>query len=41
MACDGCGHEIIVGFGHGPVSESHRDEFETWKAFITHTVNDC
>jgi len=40
--CKGCGHEIIVGFGHNPVAIQHEEHF---KNFIERAkeiqINDC
>jgi hypothetical protein len=39
--CEGCGDEIVVGFGQHPLSEHYQPEFARWTPFVTHTVNDC
>lgn len=39
--CEGCGHEIIVGFGHAPIGEHYRPDFAAQLAAVSHTVNDC
>jgi hypothetical protein len=39
--CEGCGGEIIVGFGQNRVSEHFEADFDKWLPRVTHTVNDC
>lgn len=39
--CQGCGHELISGFGHSPMSEDYRPDFDSLLPSVTHTVNDC
>jgi hypothetical protein len=41
--CEGCGHEIVVGFGRQPIRERHHEDFDqavrSFKA--EYQVNDC
>ena len=41
LRCNGCGAEIIVGFGLQPIAERFETEFQQKLAYVTHTVNDC
>jgi hypothetical protein len=41
MECQGCGHQIIYGYGAHPVAENHEDRFAEAMTYVTHTVNDC
>lgn len=37
MECRGCGHQLIVGFGHSPIWQ----DFQPDQPKETHRVNDC
>jgi hypothetical protein len=37
--CEGCGKEIIAGFGKAPVASCFSPDFEQYKAYATHEVN--
>ena len=39
--CDGCGDEIVVGFGQNRLVEHYEPEFERFLPLVTQTVNDC
>lgn len=39
--CEGCGTEIIYGYGHNPVMQDFRNDPETMREVATHRVNDC
>lgn len=39
--CPGCGHEIIVGHGRGPVAEHYQSNFTQWAPLVSLQVNDC
>jgi len=39
--CQGCGAEIIVGFGHRPIAEHHQDGFAEKVKNVTLQINDC
>lgn len=39
--CQGCGAEIIIGFGKTPFIEDHRPNAATEFLRCTHIVNDC
>lgn len=40
--CEGCGAQIISGWGSGPIAEQHRDDFERQLSVsFTITINDC
>ena len=39
--CEGCGVEIIHGYGHQPVMEDYRNGAEAMQTAATHRVNDC
>lgn len=40
--CPGCGHEMIQGFGGGPIAEHFMANFDAVTAGRkTYTVNDC
>lgn len=39
--CRGCGHEIVVGHGQGPMSEKHHADFEEYTCHAELTINDC
>jgi hypothetical protein len=44
MRCDGCGTEIVYGFGMNPLSEHYREGFEEWLEVSRDgmvVVNDC
>lgn len=30
--CEGCGHQILTGFGRDPVAEAHEDSFVAYSA---------
>lgn len=41
--CQGCGAEILSGFGHDPISEHYQPEFKNWMTRLKPQtqVNDC
>ena len=39
--CEGCGHQIAVGYGQGSVSEHYMDDFEEELQHSQSVVNDC
>lgn len=39
--CEGCGVEIITGYGVNPFMEDYRHGDENMKANATHRINDC
>lgn len=39
--CEGCGVEIISGYGHTPVAEHFTTDFDAWRGRVTVVVNDC
>lgn len=42
--CQGCGAQIISGFGHGPIAIQHHDNFEALRVELGANrlqVNDC
>ena len=39
--CDGCGSQIVVGWGSTPVSEHYKPDFDDWMSHVAETVNDC
>lgn len=39
--CEGCGHELIFGYGAHPAAEHYEPQFAEAMSFVTHTVNDC
>jgi hypothetical protein len=41
LACEGCGAEIIVGYGYHSLAEHYQPSFEAERALATYTVNDC
>ena len=41
LRCNGCGTEIIVGFGMEPSAEHYEPEFQQKLAHAAYTVNDC
>lgn len=43
-ACPDCGHQILSGFGKGPIAEHYEPNFETIRAKLKadqFQVNDC
>lgn len=43
MECQGCGAQIVVGHGRGPMSEHYHPDFAGWTGDYPPqlTVNDC
>lgn len=41
--CKGCGAQIVVGFGSGPIAEHYQDDFKEMvvRHNATFQVNDC
>jgi hypothetical protein len=39
--CQGCGHELITGWGLQPYSEHYKDEFGKALALSQWQINDC
>jgi hypothetical protein len=41
--CEGCGAEILTGYGRGPVSEHYQPDFDSFVASFGATlqINDC
>lgn len=41
--CQGCGHELITGFGRDPISEGHKPDFQDWVKSMPpeRQINDC
>ena len=39
--CEGCGAEIIVGYGAAPIAQDYLPGFEEAVSSCTHKINDC
>jgi hypothetical protein len=39
--CEGCGHELIVGYGRLPEYEHHHPEMDLALLLPHHKINDC
>jgi hypothetical protein len=39
--CEGCGFELISGWGPHPAAENYEDCFAEAMKYVTHTINDC
>lgn len=39
--CEGCGLEVIVGYGVNPVMQDYCNTAEEMQSAATHRVNDC
>jgi hypothetical protein len=39
--CEGCGHELITGYGRHPEVERHHPEFALALQLVTFEINDC
>lgn len=39
--CEGCGHQLISGYGREPEAIKHQPHFAQSLTRVTHTINDC
>jgi hypothetical protein len=39
--CQGCGHQLLSGWGKVAITEHYMDNFDGWMAAVQTTINDC
>lgn len=39
--CPDCGHQIVAGFGQGPLSEHYKPDFGRYLKMVDITINGC